>query len=210
MYTTRSCCCWSLLPKPDDPLHTAGWWFWEAPPCNCQEWGLKSLPHTKTIIFARKESLTNPFHHLLDMHTHLILFHIFQLEENQNWPKRLMLGKQCSFALLPVDMGIELECNSQGFRRSNAQKKKKSAATANVETHKQCSKKKKKKKSSAIANVQTTSNAICKKEKTCTINCTKKKNKSAITRRKKERKWCNVQRRRKSAIAMVDTKEKCR
>jgi hypothetical protein len=35
-----------------------------------------------------------------------------------------MLEKQCSFALLPVDMGIELECNSQGFRRINAQRRR--------------------------------------------------------------------------------------
>jgi hypothetical protein len=124
-----------------------------------------------------------------------------------------MLEKQCSFALLPVDMGIELECNSQGFRRINAQRRRRRnllqlqmlKPTSNAQRRGR-----RRRNHLQLQMFKTTSNAICKKEKKCTINCTKKKNKSAITRRKKVRKWCNVQRRRKSAIAMVDTKEKCR
>jgi hypothetical protein len=89
-------------------------------------------------------------------------------------------------------MGIELECKFTGIQKKQcSKKKKKSAAIANVETHKQCSKKKKKKKkkSSAIANVETTSKAICKKEKNAQLIAPRRRTNLQLQEgRKKERK----------------------
>jgi hypothetical protein len=124
-----------------------------------------------------------------------------------------MLKKQCSFALLPADMGIELECNSQGFRRSNAQRRRRNLLqlqmlkpTSNAQRRRR---RRRRRNHLQLQMLKPQVKQFARKKKMHN-KLHQEEEQICNYKKKEERKWCNVQRRRKSAIAMVETKEQCR
>jgi tRNA U34 2-thiouridine synthase MnmA/TrmU len=111
--------------------------------------------------------------------------------------------------LLPADMGIELECNSQGFRRSNAQRRRRNLLQLQMLKPTSNAQRRRRRNHLQLQMLKPQVKQFARKKKM--NNKLHQEEEQICNYKKKERKkMVQCAKKKKSAIAMVETKEQCR